>query len=63
MKKLEYEDWLEKYFFKDDDHWTPAYEIQLMVEPRNLSKLHEKELDEYYLMYVNGTEEYLKYEE
>jgi len=64
--KLPYKEWLEKYFDKDVDHnyWTSIYEkVEVGFAPQDMSRYRQDDLKETYDEYVNGTNDFLKYEE
>lgn len=56
--KLQFEDWLEKYFDKDDDqrYWTNKYELcEMGMHPDDLSRYTHKDLlEEYKNVYLKN---------
>lgn len=57
-ERLSYDDWVNKFFDKDDDHnyWTSRHEqIVIGFAPSDMSRWREKDLREEYDKYINNT--------
>lgn len=66
MNKLPYNEWVEKYFTKDNDYkfWINHYEQQeLGFAPSDLSRWKEKDLKEEYVLYLKDENDFIKYDE
>ena len=63
--KLDYKQWVDKYFEKlTHDTWTSIYEkVEAGFAPSDLSHYMVKDLKERYKKYLDGTEDFLEYEE
>lgn len=63
--KLDYKQWVDKYFEKlTHDTWTSIYEkVEVGFAPSDLSHYMVKDLKERYKKYLDGTEDFLEYEE
>lgn len=63
--KLDYKEWGNKYFEKlTHDTWTSIYEkVEAEFAPSDLSHYTENDLKECYSKYLDGTEDFLEYEE
>lgn len=63
--KLDYKQWVDKYFEKlTHDTWTSIYEkVEAGFAPSDLSHYMVKDLKECYKKYLDGTEDFLEYEE
>jgi hypothetical protein len=65
-EKLEYSEWVEKYFDKDGDHsyWTSIYEAcEIGSAPSDMSRYKEKDLKEEYALYKENKNDFIKYDE
>jgi hypothetical protein len=66
MKKLEFKDWVDKYFNKDEDHnyWTSIYQAcEIGFAPSDLSRYREKDLQEEYNLYLEDKNDFERYDE
>lgn len=64
-KKLGFNTWVNKYFEKlTHDTWTSIYEkVEVGFAPSDLSHYMLNDLEERYEKYLDGTEDFLEYEE
>ncbi len=64
--KLEFDEWVEKYFDKDDDHnyWTSIYcKVVIGFSPGDLSRWREDDLKEEYEAYLQNKNKFEMYDE
>ena len=62
--KLKYKDWVKKYFVDNDGHWLSRYEqTEIGFAPGDQSHYKQEDLKNEYKHYLNGTNDFLKYEE
>jgi len=63
--KLKFEDYIKKYFEPlTKDVWTSVYEkVEVGSAPSDLSHYEDGDLKKSYKKYLNGTEDFLEYDE